>query len=356
MFAWIQRVATDGLAPVNGSLHSSGQVLLALLPVLAFLLTLVACDSFKLVPLRRVAGLVIVGTAMTAAAYVANSAAYGHFSGSFVAYSRYVSPLIEEFFKAIPLVLLIRLHRVGLLVEAAIAGFAVGTGFALVENLYYLASRSDVVLLVQIVRGFGTAVMHGGAAAIFGLVAIALRERRPRIGGAMFGPAFLAAVALHATFNCLLVRPVFAALAMALLLPVMFVSVFRYSEQALRDWMETGMDAKLALLRAIRSGLLLDTPAGQYLQALRDRFSGETLADMLCYLSLHGELALRAQLVLMMRETGWAELPADADTAAKLAELRQIERSIGRTGLLALHPLLVSSGKDLWQLKRLGRS
>ena len=40
--------------------------------------------------------------------------------------------------KALIVVVLIRTHRIGFLVDAAILGFAVGTGFALVENLYYL--------------------------------------------------------------------------------------------------------------------------------------------------------------------------------------------------------------------------
>ena len=66
-----------------------------------------------------------------------------------------------------------------MLVDAAIFGFAIGSGFALVENLYYLASRPDAHVAVQIIRGFGTAIMHGGATAIFAIVSVALAEKRP---------------------------------------------------------------------------------------------------------------------------------------------------------------------------------
>ena len=76
---------------------------------------------------------------------------------------------------------------------------------------------------------------------------------------------------------------------------------------------------------------------------------------MLCYVRLNGELALRAKGVLLLRESGLDELPIDEETQEKLAELAHLERAIGRTGVLALRPLIMASGKDIWQLRLLGR-
>ena len=73
------------------------------------------------------------------------------------------------------------------------------------------------------------------------------------------------------------------------------------------------------------------------------------VADLLCYLRLYTELALRAKGMLMMRENGF-DSPLDERTEAKFAEMRYLEKSIGRTGLLAVRPLLHMSHKDLWQL------
>ncbi|MGI8896222.1 MAG: GAF domain-containing protein [Casimicrobiaceae bacterium] len=67
---------------------------------------------------------------------------------------------------------------------------------------------------------------------------------------------------------------------------------------------------------------------------------------------LHTELALRAKGILMMRENGF-HIPADEATRARFAELHYLERSIGKTGLLALKPMLQGSSKDLWQLHML---
>jgi hypothetical protein len=48
-------------------------------------------------------------------------------------------------------------------------------------------------------------------------------------------------------------------------------------------------------------------------------------------------------------------LPIDAEMRESLAELAQLEHAIGKTGVLALRPLIMATGKDLWQLRLLGR-
>ncbi len=328
---------------------------IALAPVLLFLAALVHADSYKLVRLRTVLALLAAGAAAAGASYAANFYLYAQFAGNFDAYSRFVSPWIEEALKAALLVYLIRARRVGLPVDAGIAGFAIGTGFALVENLYYLASRPDTAIAIQVIRGFGTAIMHGGTATVLAIISVTLYERRLNSGLYLFLPGFLAAVAIHSGFNYLLVRPVVATLAILLVLPLIIYAVFQNSDRSLRNWLDEDLDSKVQLLDLINSGTFLESNAGRMLQTLRSRFRGEDLADMLCLLRLNGELALRAKGVLLLRESGIEEPPVDAETRDKLAELNQLERAIGLTGMLAVRPLITATGKDIWQLRLLGR-
>jgi RsiW-degrading membrane proteinase PrsW (M82 family) len=328
---------------------------IALVPVLLFLAALVYFDGYKLLQFRTVVLMVAIGALVAGASYPLNTFAYERFSGEFQSFSRFVSPWIEEFLKAVPLVFLIRTRRVGLQVDAAIVGFAVGTGFALVENLYYLAMRPDAALVVQIIRGFGTAIMHGGAASTLTMISVTLYEKRPNSGLHIFLPGFFAAVALHSIFNILLVRPVLATTVMVVVLPCVIYWVFQQSESALRAWLDADLDSNVQLLESIQTGTFLDSNSGRYLQTLRDRFRGEDLADMLCCVRLHSELAMRAKGVLLLRESGMEELPIDAETQEKLTELAQLERAIGRTGVLALRPLIMATGKEIWQLTLLGR-
>jgi len=192
--------------------------------------------------------------------------------------------------------------------------------------------------------------MHGGTAAILAMISNTLYERRPSGGLHLLLPGLFAAVALHTGYNYLLVRPALATLATLLVLPFVIYLVFDHSERILRKWIEVDLDSDVKRLEAISTGRFLDSPSGRYLQALRERFKGEQLADMLCYLRVHGELAVRAKGVLLLREAGMPDLPIDTETGAKLVELGQLERAIGKTGMLALRPLMMATGKEIWQL------
>jgi hypothetical protein len=75
---------------------------------------------------------------------------------------------------------------------------------------------------------------------------------------------------------------------------------------------------------------------------------------MLCLLRIHLELSLRAKGILIARAAG-VEVPLDEEVRANFEEMRYLERSIGKTGRLAILPLRRTSGRDLWQLHVLGK-
>jgi RsiW-degrading membrane proteinase PrsW (M82 family) len=327
--------------------------LVGLLPVLLFLLVLVWLDSYKLVAMRVVVAIVVCGVAVAMGCYYLNGWLIGRLGLDLASYSRYVGPVVEEVAKALVIVTLIRGNRIGFLVDAAILGFAVGTGFALVENLQYQRLAPDASLATWIVRGFGTAVMHGGVTAIFAMMSLTMLDRMK--GSALaFLPALLIAIVLHATYNVLVARPLVATLAVIVVLPALMAYVFKQSERAVGRWLGRGFDADTAMLASINSGRFADSPSGRYLDSLRSRFQGPVVADLLCYLRVHTELALRAKGVLMMRENGF-DMPLDDATRDKFAELDYLQQSIGKTGLLALKPMLHMSHHDLWQLHVLGK-
>lgn len=325
---------------------------IGLLPVLSFLAALLYLDSYKLTSLRTVLWLIVAGGLIAGLSYLVNLLALDALAVPFTTYSRYSAPVLEETLKGLAVVYLIRANRIGFLIDAAIAGFAIGAGFALIENLYYLQHRPDAQLGVWIVRGFGTAVMHGGATAIFALMAQALSERGLVIRLKSFLPGLAVAVILHSLFNHFFFSPILSTLGVLLVLPPLMYLVFRKSAEAIADWLQVGFDADMELLQLIDSGALAQSRVGKYLDDIKHRFHGPVIADLLCYLRLHTELALRAKGMLMMREIGF-QLGDDAEIREKFRELRFLEGSIGKTGRLALQPFLHITRKDLWQLKLL---
>jgi protease PrsW len=330
--------------------------LLGVVPVLLFLGALVLIDSYKLVSLRAILLSVLAGIVAALASYGISLLLRPALHLDFVHYSRYVAPVIEETLKAAFVVYLLRRNRIGFVVDAAIHGFGIGTGFACVENLVYLLAHPSASLLTWCARGLGTAIMHGGATAIVAMVARTLQHRSsPRddvFRPDLVLPGLAVAVVLHSLYNHFLVNPLLAAALIVLVVPALSVVVFARSERETTAWLGAGFDTDQELLRAVRAGQVAATPAGQYLTAVRSRFAAEQIVDMMCLLRLRGELAIRAKGILLMREAGFDAEP-DPSVKAKFDELRYLEQSIGKTGLLALRPFLHNSTRDLWQLNML---
>ncbi|UCF79431.1 MAG: PrsW family intramembrane metalloprotease [Candidatus Eiseniibacteriota bacterium] len=329
--------------------HNLIRILISVLPVAIFLLALVFLDSYKLVRLRAVLLTVAVGFIVAFACTFVNNTLIELLDLERTGYARYVAPLVEEIFKASYIIFLIRAKRVGFMVDAAICGFALGAGFAVVENVLLLGSLSESGILTWIVRGFGTAVMHSGATALFGIVSKSLSDRYASGWGWVFLPGLLMAILIHSAYNHFFISPELSAVSIVVGLPLIMLVVFQQSERALQKWLGVGFDTDSELLRMITTGSIAETPVGAYLMSLKDKFPGEVVADMLCLLQLHLELSIRAKGMLLMREAGH-EVPVDPEIREKFAELRYLEKSIGKTGRLTILPFLRWSSRDLWQL------
>jgi len=324
------------------------KIALSLFPVIIFLLALVSLDSYKLVKLTSVIRTIFIGGVVAILAYFLNHWLFPLFVDSTSHYTRYVSPVIEETLKAIFIVYLIRANKVGFLVDSAIYGFAVGAGFAVIENIYYLQSLHQSNLLVWLIRGCGTAVMHGGTTAILAILFKSISERydRPFIS---ILPGLMTAIFIHSIFNHFILPPVFTTIAQLITLPLVMTAIFSYSEKNLRHWLELGMDSDVKLLEYILSGNIAETKIGRYLLSLKSKFPGEVVADMLCFLRIHLELAIRAKGVLLLQNAGF-RTTLDPEIKEKFIELKFLEKNIGATGKLALSPILRTSTRDLWQL------
>ena len=327
-------------------------IAVSVLPIFLFLGALVVIDSYKLVALRAVLLAVVAGIVAGLASYGVNVWLRPALEMDLSTYSRYVAPFIEETLKAGYIVYLMWRSKIGFVVDAAIFGFGIGTGFAFLENLYYLQIAPDASIWTWIVRGFGTAVMHGGATAILAMLARALHNRVDAFKPHLLLPGLGAAVLLHSLYNHFIVQPLMATALIMLIFPWVATAVFQRSERDTRSWLGSGFDTDQELLRAIRSGQMSETPVGKYLRTLRSRFTPEVIVDMLCLLRLRAELGIRAKGLLMMREAGFDAEP-NPGVRNTVEELRYLEKSIGRTGMLAIHPFIHTSTRDLWQLNLL---
>jgi RsiW-degrading membrane proteinase PrsW (M82 family) len=179
----------------------------ALLPVLLFLTALVLMDSFKLARPSAIAAALFCGVLAALVSDAAYDPLMRIVAVSPSSFSRYVAPVTEETAKAIFIIYLISRRRIGFPVDAAQLGFAVGAGFAVVENVQSLRIVAGASIVLWLVRGLGTAVLHGATTAIFAMVSKTAADRHPERKLMAFLPGWAIAVIVHSAFNHLPLPP-----------------------------------------------------------------------------------------------------------------------------------------------------
>jgi len=96
--------------------------------------------------------------------------------------------------------------RIGFMVDLYFLDPFAGTGFALLENLWYLMSLDGAGLSLWVVRGFGTAISHGSTTAIFAILSKNLANRELAPWWIAFLPGLSVAIAirfaLQSTSSC----------------------------------------------------------------------------------------------------------------------------------------------------------
>jgi RsiW-degrading membrane proteinase PrsW (M82 family) len=219
---------------------------LAIIPVLVMLTIFVWLDAFKLMNLKEILVLLALGGIAALAAWPVAGRALDTLPIGFSNYSRFVAPWIEEALKAIVMIGLFRFNRIGYKLDAVISGFAIGAGFSVVENIFYLNLFPNYGAGTWLVRGLGTAVMHGTTLAILAAIAHELAERETRDSAADFDfhlwwflPGYLVAVALHTAFNQFPEKPLLAMMGAIIIAPIALIGIFTFGTAEAESWLKS---------------------------------------------------------------------------------------------------------------------
>ncbi len=334
---------------------------IALLPVLLLLGAFAWLDVFHLMSPGELLRLLSLGALACVLVYPIAGRLIDTLPLGFSGYSRFVAPWLEEAMKGAMLVYLVVRNRIGYKIDAALSGFAIGAGFSLVENIIYLMRFPHLDAGVWLVRGLGTAVMHGGTVAILASLSHELIERDLlgragswRLHPARFLPGYLIAVAAHTGFNQFPDRPLIAMLLSILLVPSALVAIFSRGTGEARNWLTTQHTQHRADLETLRSGILPETESGRLIGDFAVQVDDPAIAGtILRYWALLAEIVTNAERAMIERAAGHRlDRDREADRE-RLAELATLEHRLGRPILTRLERLLPFSRNDLWEVAEL---
>lgn len=330
----------------------------ALIPVLLMALLFAWLDVFKLMSPWEMIGCLLLGAVAALIAWPISGRMLDTLPIGYSFYSRIVAPFIEEALKGAALAVLMLTNRIGYKLDAVISGFAIGAGFSVIENIFYLARFPELTTSVWLVRGLGTAVMHGTTTAILAATAHELGERSlRRQGGQMFNPLFLIpgyllASLLHLVFNQFPNHPMEDMIVTLVVAPIILIGVMRFGESETRQWLLEERDAHRRWLEEWKSGGFPSDASGQRIAALAAKLKPEQAALVRDYCIVKAELVLAAEEELMDGDRDLDEGQSDRIRAA-FARLEEIRQAIGRLGYAALSRRLPFSRNDEWELSEL---
>ena len=113
-----------------------------------------------------------------------------------------VTPVSEELLKALPLLyyaLVISDKRERLFT----ASMAIGIGFAVLENAYYLVNYVDFSMISAVIRAFGAGLMHGMCTLLVGVGISFVKKKRKLFAVGTFG-LLSTAIVYHGVYNILI--------------------------------------------------------------------------------------------------------------------------------------------------------
>ena len=332
---------------------------LALIPVLVLLAVFDWLDAFELVNFKEILILLLLGGLAATLSWPVSGRLLDTLPIGFSHYSRFVAPWIEEAIKGAIIVALFRMNRIGYKLDAVIAGFAIGAGFSVVENIIYLVRFPDYGAGTWLVRGFGTAVMHGATLAVMAAIAHEYAERETREAASEFDfhlwwfiPGYLVAVALHTAFNQFPDRPLVAMLGAIIVAPLVLIAIFYFGSHEAQRWLTAEVAEHRTALDALRTGRWPDGPSGQKVAALAGRLDSEAARRIRRYWELQAWLVSEAEEVMLEEAAGDAVFDP-AEVRAAFAELDGLKRALGRSTYAALQALLPFSRNDQWEVAEL---
>ena len=326
--------------------------IIALLPIIVYVLAVKAMDGFSMASWKRLIPGFVWGMFCCGVLFlIARVTKYDNPA---------LSTFLEEFLKCIPLVWAICRKRVAFFAETLIYGTAIGAGFAFLENIIYVTLLPDFSLGDAILRGFGTAVLHMGCTALY--AASALTVSRVMAGkpfpltlAACF-PAIVPSFAIHYAYNLFLLPEFLQLVLVIFLMSGLLLVIYDIDGKLIHKWLDSCISNDISLLASMKEGHLKDTSAGEYLMEMRRKFQPEVFFDICTYLGLYLEMSIAAKSRMILKEAGMdiqISPESHQDNLDKLTELKALRKNIGMPGLMVLRPVINEKAVDEWVMGEL---
>ncbi len=262
------------------------------------------------------------------------------------------APVVEEIAKSLGLLWAARGTQFSYFVDGAIYGFAAGTAFAVIENLFYLQQASDP-LGMAVNRAFSTSLMHGSASALVGVSLGRFRFGRGHARLLALTGGWAAAILMHMGFNRLVnsgsIDTFVLVLAYAIGLGGLGLTML-FIRWGLREeavWLRETLGLDIGVSRQESAVVQQLADLDRLLGPFEAHFGTEKRMLAERFLRLQARLGLKVKAASMAGEQKIAgRLQAEADALRE--EMDGLRRELGVYCMSYLRSILPSEDRPLW--------
>jgi hypothetical protein len=268
--------------------------------------------------------------------------------------SEHIAPIVEEVFKSLILVYLVRRSDHTYFVDAAIYGFAAGIGFAVSENMLYLARGTDVNqdLIVAIARSFSSSLMHGGSTALVGIAigGFPLGRRVHPLAALFFG--WVIAIAYHMAYNRVTFHNwgeagLFVVSAAGFAGPLLVVAIILWGLRRERKKLRKSLGMKVGVSKGEARLVQHIDDLDDLMEPVEARFGANKREQVEHVLLLGAQLAMKQELIRKTKDADLRVELAAQITAAK-RELKRRRREVGLYVMSFTRSIVPRTQWSLW--------
>lgn len=323
--------------------------ILALLPLLLFVVVVIWMDAFSLTNKKRLAFCLLSGIVCFLVTLFSDTLLTDS------AIKPYLTAVLSETLKGAPILYLVQRKKIVMLGDATIYGSAVGAGYGMGENIHYV-SANFITGGHAVMMGFEAAVMHIGCTSLLASSLIIAKQETNSRSFATRNLAllmvFIVVSVIHIIHNVVPINPILLTSILVIYFVISKRHMFKKNERAIHSWIDQCLNNDVALLASIKKGQLSQTNAGKYLLSIKEAFEPETFFDLCCYISEYLELSIAAKSNLLLKEVGFPPEHSEQNKA-RIKELKALRKSIGKAGTQAVTPIVHIEDIDHWVVESL---
>lgn len=271
---------------------------------------------------------------------------------------RFLAPIYEEALKALILLYLFRQVKFTYSVDGALYGFAIGTGFAIIENFsYILYGDLSEVTLVAAQRIFSANLVHAFSTAAVGMTLGLFRSRKFRFRWQVPIIGLTLAIVQHMLYNNMIYMintsdnriPPGVIFIPGLLGIFFIIYIMQRGKKQAQAWIKEklGMEKRVTRSEIAAVDRLADTDV--MLLPIVERFGAEKAEQVEKLLYLQARIGIKRKALDGFRENDTARKELESRINKMRADMKKIQREIGIYVMLFVRGLFTEEMVSVWE-------